>query len=76
MILAMLVGFFQFRQLEFIKNDKKSADKTIIITAFGMFAYSIYTIIAGALNDKNIHEPGALVVINGTVELIQVKILS
>ena len=73
MILAMFVGFFQIRQLEFMKDEgKKSTDKIIIITAFGMFAYSTYTIIAGSLNNRNIQEPRELIVVNGIVELIQV----
>ena len=74
MILAMFVGFFQIRQLEFMKDEgKKSTDKIIIITAFGMFAYSTYTIIAGSLNNRNIQEPRELIVVNGIVELIQVR---
>ena len=78
MILAMFVGFFQIRQLEFMKDEegKKSTDKIIIITAFGMFAYSTYTIIAGSLNNRNIQEPRELIVVNGIVELIQVSIFS
>ena len=77
MILAMFVGFFQIRQLEFMKDEgKKSTDKIIIITAFGMFAYSTYTIIAGSLNNRNIQEPRELIVVNGIVELIQVRKVS
>ena len=113
MILAMFVGFFQMRELKF-EEGNKSKDKIIIVTAFGMFAYSTFTIIAGKkskklkffcyfyptmhmrwvtiktfiqiltnkisiyfqiiglLNEKNI-EPGALVVTNGIVELLQVS---
>ena len=46
MILAMLLGFFQMRELKF-EEGNKSKDKIIIVTAFGMFAYSTFTIIAG-----------------------------
>ena len=46
MILAMFVGFFQIRELKF-EEGNKSKDKIIIVTAFGMFAYSTFTIIAG-----------------------------
>ena len=44
MILAMFVGFFQMRELKF-EEGNKSKDKIIIVTAFGMFAYSTFTII-------------------------------
>ena len=51
MILAMFVGFFQMRELKF-EEGNKSKDKIIIVTAFGMFAYSTFTIIAGKKSKK------------------------
>lgn len=73
MIFAMMIGFFQIRHLDFRSGDMKhEADTTMIITAFGMFAYSTFTVIAGLLNDNNIYEPGELIVTNGIVELFEV----
>ena len=44
----------------------------MIITAFGVFVYSTFTIIAGCLN-VNSEEPKQLVVLNGIVELLEVN---
>lgn len=74
MILAMLIGFFQIRHLDFQESAETDTDTTMIVTAFGMFAYSTFTIIAGLLNENNLYEPGELIVTNGIVELIQVQI--
>lgn len=71
MIIAMMIGFFQIRHLDLV-NEEVKHDTTMIITAFGMFAYSTFTIIAGLLNDNNIYEPGELIVTNGIVELFEV----
>ena len=78
MIVAMLIGFVQTRHLDFIQNkadqhEPEAVDLTMIITAFGMFAYATFTIIAGVLNHHHhLHEPGELVVTNGIVELLEV----
>ena len=67
MIIAMLIGFFQIRHLDFISTAaasmasakanvagsgggeaiKHDTDTVMIVTAFGMFVYSTFTIIAG-----------------------------
>jgi ubiquinone biosynthesis protein UbiJ len=72
MIGAMLVGFFQIRHLEFMSDLKFKTDTTMTVTAFGMFAYAIFTTIAGVLNDNDVYEPGELVVTNGLIELLEV----
>ena len=78
MIVAMLIGFFQIRHLEFHEMEQgdhgehEPEDNTMIMTAFGMFAYSTFTIIAGILNEHNVYEPGVLIVTNGIIELIEV----
>lgn len=74
MILAMLIGFFQIRHLDFQEATEAETDTTMIVTAFGMFAYSTFTIIAGLLNENNLYEPGELIATNGIVELVQVQI--
>ena len=74
MILASLIGFFRIRHLDFDEEcDQQNTDTTIIVTAFGMFAYSTFTVIAGLLNPShNLYEPRELIVTNGIVEMIQV----
>jgi hypothetical protein len=93
MIIAMLIGFFQIRHLDFAPTAlhgshhsgkaavgaahgaiKHDTDTVMTITAFGMFVYSTFTIIAGVLNERsNLHEPGKLIVTNGIIELIEVS---
>ena len=73
MIAAMCIGFFQLRHLDYVADHVDSeTDTTMIVTAFGMFVYSTFTIIAGILNEHNLHEPRELIVTNGIVELVQV----
>ncbi len=50
---------------------KGELDLVMIITAFGVFVYSTFTIIAGCLNSK---DPSQLVVLNGIVELLEVNL--
>ena len=45
----------------------------MFVTAFGVFVYNTFNVIAGALN-TNSFEPGQLVVANGLAELIEVGI--
>ena len=44
------------------------------ITSFGILIYSVFTIVAGCLND-NSYEPPELVVVNGLAELVQVLLV-
>ena len=70
MIIAMFIGFFQIKHLDFIMI-KDSMDSTMLLTSFGMLAYSIFTIISGILHSDNF---GPLIVTNGIFELIEVQI--
>ena len=45
----------------------------MVITSFGILVYSVFTIVAGCLND-NSFEPPALVVANGLADFVQVII--
>ncbi len=87
MIVAMLVGFFQIRRLEFISDNRsppggqakdeedESTDAVMAITAFGTFVYATFTVIAGVLSSGGeTYEPPELVITNGLLELIQVWI--
>ena len=47
----------------------------MVSTAFGVFVYAAFTIVAGALDVTQApHEPSALVILNGIVELVEVRI--
>ena len=70
MIVAMFIGFFQIKHLDFVMK-RDSVDSTMILTSFGMMAYSIFTIIAGMLHTDNY---GGLIVTNGIFELVEVQI--
>ena len=58
----------------FVAGLDEETDLLMIITSFGIFVYSTFTIVAGGLND-NSYEPPELVVVNGLAELLQVVIL-
>ena len=46
----------------------------MVITSFGILVYSVFTMVAGCLND-NSFEPSELVVANGLADFVQVIIL-
>jgi len=71
---AILMGFFQVRQLRFVHAEAEH-DLLLIISASGIFLYASYTIIAGYLSNHAL-EPASLVICNGIVELVQVFLLT
>jgi len=73
MIVAMVIGFFQIKNLELIDDSEGDYDAIMITTAFGILVYSTFNIIAGVLNGKSF-EPGELVICNGLAELIEVTV--
>lgn len=72
MAIAIILGFFQVRKLDFVQTENEH-DVLLIISAFGIFLYASYTIIAGYLSVASL-EPVALVITNGIVELVQVNL--
>jgi len=72
MVIAIIIGFIQIRNLKFVQSEN-THDMLMIISAFGIFLYASYTIIAGYLGIKSL-EPVLLVIINGIVELVQVNL--
>ena len=44
------------------------------VSAIGIFAYSVFSMIAGALSGASTHEPPVLVLINGLLSVIEVSI--
>ena len=72
MCIAIIIGFFQVRNLRFVQAENEH-DVLLIIGASGIFLYASYTIIAGYLS-HDAFEPTSLVIINGIVELVQVNL--
>ncbi|XP_023336803.1 uncharacterized protein LOC111707854 [Eurytemora carolleeae] len=71
MVLAIIIGFIQIRNLQFVQSDNEH-DILMIISAFGIFLYASYTVIAGYLSTNSV-EPVILVIVNGITELVQVN---
>jgi len=72
MVIAIIIGFCQVRNLQFVQSENEH-DILMIISAFGIFLYAGYTVIAGYLSVDSM-EPVILIIVNGTVELIQVNL--
>jgi len=72
MVVAIIIGFFQIRNLQFVQSDNVH-DVLMMISAFGIFLYASYTVIAGYLGVGSL-EPVMLIIINGVVELVQVNL--
>lgn len=79
MVAAMLVGFFQIRHLHLAgdeqqqqQQDEERLDVVMVTTAFGIFVYCAFTVIAGVLNE-GLSEPSEIVIFGGIVELVEVN---
>jgi len=72
MVVAIIIGFFQVRNLQFVQSENEH-DILMIISAFGIFLYAGYTVIAGYLSVQSM-EPVLLIIVNGIVELVQVNL--
>ena len=58
----------------FVGGFENESDLLMNITSFGILVYSVFTIVAGCLND-NSYEPPELVIANGISELVQVSLI-
>ncbi len=54
-------------------QPREELDAVMVVTAFGIFVYCAFTVIAGVLDDGLSGEPNEIVIINGIVELVQVR---
>ncbi|KAL0268551.1 UNVERIFIED_CONTAM: hypothetical protein PYX00_010452 [Menopon gallinae] len=71
-IFAIIIGFIRVRSLKF-KSDEQSDLNDILlrVSAFGLFIYAVFSVIAGALNAFT-HEPNFLVMVTGALAILQV----
>ncbi|KAK9727735.1 Otopetrin [Popillia japonica] len=71
-IIAIIVGFVRVQQLKFrIEEQSDLNDILLRVSAFGLFLYATFTVIAGSLN-AFIREPDLLVMITGALSIVQV----
>ena len=69
MCCAIMIGFYQARNLKIIQN-KSDNDLLLSISSLGLFLYSCFTIFAGSLTTEN-HVASGLLVLDGILELMQ-----
>lgn len=73
-IIAMCIGFCRVRQLKFHgERDEELDDILLMTSAFGLFAYSVFSTIAGSLSAYT-KEPNLLVMATGILAVLQVII--
>uniref|UniRef100_A0A1B6DFE4 Otopetrin n=1 Tax=Clastoptera arizonana TaxID=38151 RepID=A0A1B6DFE4_9HEMI len=71
-IFAIIIGFIRVQSLKF-RNDEQSDLNDILlrVSAFGLFVYAVFSVIAGSLNAMT-SEPNLLVMITGILAVVQV----
>ncbi|CAL4060218.1 unnamed protein product, partial [Meganyctiphanes norvegica] len=73
-ILAMCIGFCRVRQLKFHgEREEELDDILLMVSAFGLFAYSVFSTVAGSLSEYT-KEPNLLVMATGILAVVQVVI--
>lgn len=71
-VFAIIIGFIRVQGLKF-KGDEQSDLNDILlrVSAFGLFVYAVFSIIAGSLTALT-SEPNMLVMITGVLSIVQV----
>ncbi|XP_047485718.1 proton channel OtopLc-like isoform X3 [Penaeus chinensis] len=73
-IIAMFIGFFRVRQLKFHgEREEELDDILLMVSAFGLFAYAVFSAVAGSLSAYT-KEPNLLVMVTGILSVLQVII--
>jgi hypothetical protein len=71
-LIAILIGFLRVKTLKFRCEDQNDLNDILLrISAFGIFIYSVFSIIAGSLTALE-NEPNMLVMITGILVVLQV----
>ncbi|KAL5276843.1 OTOP3 family protein [Megaselia abdita] len=72
MVLAIIIGFIRVRTLKFRCEEQSNLNDILLrISAFGLFTYSTFSVIAGSLKVME-SEPNLLVTVTGSVAVFQV----
>uniref|UniRef100_A0AAG5DPT4 Otopetrin n=1 Tax=Anopheles atroparvus TaxID=41427 RepID=A0AAG5DPT4_ANOAO len=73
-IFAIIIGFIRVQNLKFRCEEQSNLNDILLrISAFGLFVYSTFSVIAGSLNALE-SEPNLLVMVTGIVAVVQVVI--
>nr|XP_022921030.1 uncharacterized protein LOC111429368 isoform X3 [Onthophagus taurus] len=71
-IIAIIVGFIRVQSLKFrIEEQNDLNDILLRVSAFGLFLYATFTVIAGTLKPTT-REPNLLIMMTGTLAIVQV----
>ncbi|XP_055713276.1 proton channel OtopLc isoform X4 [Phlebotomus papatasi] len=71
-VIAILIGFCRVQHLKFRCEDQSNLNDILLrISAFGLFTYSVFSVISGALNFME-SEPNLLVCVTGALAVLQV----
>lgn len=63
------------QNLKFKTEEQSDLNDILLrVSAFGLFLYAVFSVIAGALNALT-HEPNLLVTVTGLLAILQVRIL-
>ena len=72
---AMAIGAYRTRQLHFHSDHMEELGSILLrVSALGIFAYSVFSMIAGALANPSTEEPPLLVLINGLLSVVEVTV--
>ncbi|XP_075156778.1 proton channel otopetrin-like a isoform X3 [Haematobia irritans] len=71
-ILAIIIGFIRVKNLKFRCEEQSNLNDILLrISAFGLFTYSVFSVISGSLKVLE-HEPSLLVTTTSAVAVLQV----
>ena len=74
-LIAMAIGAYRARELQFHSDHQEELGNILLrVSAIGIYAYSLFSMIAGALTPPTTEEPPLLVLINGLLSLVEVFI--
>ncbi|KAI9561301.1 hypothetical protein GHT06_012257 [Daphnia sinensis] len=72
-LFAMAIGSYRARHLHFHSDHMEELGSILLrVSALGIFAYSVFSMIAGAFANQETDEPPVLVFINGLLSVVEV----
>lgn len=71
-IFAIIIGFIRVKNLKFKAEEQSDLNDILLrVSAFGLFLYAVFSVIAGSLAAFT-HEPNLLVMVTGALAIFQV----
>nr|CAI5848713.1 unnamed protein product [Callosobruchus analis] len=75
-IIAIIIGFFRVQSLKFKTEEQSDLNDILLrVSAFGLFLYAVFSVIAGHLNAFT-REPNLLVMITGALSVLQLLFIA